>query len=314
MKNLRKSGLTATMYAIVFSLALTTLGTAIAQTTADDGTVPPVVEIRHNDYAAARKRFRTKLLKQTGAPQNEPLPTPPNGVTAVEFASDRLRLKAWINLPDERTHRKYPAVLFLHGGFGFGVEDWEMTKPFRDAGYVVLTPMLRGENGQAGNFTLFYDEVEDVLAAEKYLRNQRFVDRDRIFVAGHSVGGTLALLASMASKDFRGAASFSGSPDQIIFVKYGFTADKVPFDQTDPREMQMRSPLAFAASLKCPARMFFGTREPHFKLSSQRTAEIAHTKGLDVAAVEVNGSHFSAVPEETKLALAFFAQLATAKR
>lgn len=290
-----------------------TAGTAMTQTNADDGTIPPVVEIRQDDYAKARKRFRTNLLRQTGAPQNDPMPTPPQGVTVVEFASGSLRLRAWINLPDEHPRRKYPAVLFLHGGFGFGVEDWEMTKPFRDAGYVVLTPMLRGENGQSGDFTLFYDEVEDVLAAGKYLRNLRFVDRDQIFVAGHSAGGTLAMLAAMATKDFRGAASFSGSSDQIIFVKYGFPPDKIPFDQTDPRELQMRSPLAFASSFKCPARIFFGTREPHFKLSSLRTAEIARGKGLNVAAVEVDGSHFSAVPEEMKQALAFFAQLMQAK-
>jgi dipeptidyl aminopeptidase/acylaminoacyl peptidase len=285
-----------------------------AQTTADDGTISPVVEIRHDDYARARKYFHTKLLKQTGAPQNDPMPAPPVGVTAIDFTSGSLKLRAWINLPPGHTRARHPAILFLHGGFGFGVEDWDMTKPLRDAGYVVLAPMLRGENGQPGNFTLFYDELDDVLAAAKYLRNQPFIDRNRVFLAGHSVGGTLTMLAALSSKAFRGAASFSGSPDQIIFVKYGFPPDRVPFDQTDPRELQVRSPLSFAASFKCPTRIFFGTREPHFKLGSKRTAEIAQGKGLNVAAIEVEGSHFSAVPEEMKQALRFFEGLAPKNR
>jgi dipeptidyl aminopeptidase/acylaminoacyl peptidase len=314
MKHLLKAGLQKSMFLAVATCALICSGLSVphAQTTADDGTITPVVEVRHDDYADARKHFHTKLLTRSGPPQTDPIPVAPAGVTAITFPSGKLKLIAWINLPVDRK-QKYPAVLFLHGGFGFGVEDWEMTKPLRDAGYVVLAPMLRGENDQPGNFTLFYDEVEDVLAAGKYLRSQPFVDRDRVFVAGHSIGGTMAMLASMTSHDFRGAASFSGSPDQIIFVKYGFPLAKIPFDRTDPRELQMRSPLAFAGSFKCPARIFFGTREPHFRLSSQRTAEIAHGKGLNVVAVEVEGSHFTAVPEEMKQAVAFFAELARGK-
>lgn len=118
--------------------------------------------------------------------------SPPAGVSTVEFPSGDLRLKAWVNAPRADHAKKRPAVVFLHGGFGFGKEDWDMTKPYRDAGFAVLAPMLRGENGQAGVYTLFYDEVDDVLAAGEYLRKQPYVDGERLFVAGHSVGGTLA--------------------------------------------------------------------------------------------------------------------------
>lgn len=272
----------------------------------DDGTIKPMVDTTNEEYARARRRFHTKLIKQAPSPQTDPLPEPPAGVTAIDYQSGSLKLKAWINIPTDAGRLRYPAVLFLHGGFSFGPPDWEMTKPFRDAGYVVLVPMLRGENGQPGNFSLFYDEVDDVLAAAKYLRNRSYVDQQRIFVAGHSAGGTLALLAAMASKDFRAAASFSGSPDQVIFAKYGISPESIPFDQTDSREFQMRSPLAYAASFKCPVRIYFGSREPHFRLSSFRTAEIAAQHGLNVVTIQAQGSHFSAVPIEMAESIKFF--------
>jgi dienelactone hydrolase len=276
------------------------------QPATDDGTIAPEVAIQSEDYQRARKSFRTKLVKHGGSPQHDPMPPPPAGVTAVEFSSGKLKLMAWINPPETADGRRHPAVLFLHGGFGFGHEEWEMAQPFRDAGFIVMAPMLRGENGQPGDFTLFYDEVDYVLAAARFLRNQPYVDRRRIFVAGHSAGGTLALLAAEARMDFRAAASFSGSPDQVIFVKVGFSADKVPFDQTDPRELQLRSPLAYSASFKCPVRIFFGTKEPHFRLSSERTAALAKQHGSDVGAIQVDGSHFSAVPAEMKQSIEFF--------
>jgi len=178
----------------------------------------PEVAVQADDYGEIRRRFRTKLARRGPSPQKERMIDPPAGVSAIEFPSGDLRLKAWINIPPVND-RKRPAVVFLHGGFGFGKEDWEMTKPYRDAGYVVLAPMLRGENGQAGIYTLFYDEVDDVLAAREYLCKQPFVDGDRLFVAGHSVGGTLALLAAEASKRFHAAVAFSGSPDQVLYCR-----------------------------------------------------------------------------------------------
>jgi dipeptidyl aminopeptidase/acylaminoacyl peptidase len=272
----------------------------------EDGTIKPEVEIQKEDYAIARRKFKTKFIKEGPSPQKVKMPEPPAGVTAIEFPSGNLTLKAWINTPPIETTEKYPAVLFLHGGFNFGKEDWDMTEPFRAAGFIVLAPILRGEDGQAGNFSLFYDEVEDVMAANDYLRKQSFVDTSRIYVAGHSAGGTMALLAAMTSRQFRAAASFSASPDQILFVKYGFPKQQVPFDQTDPREFQLRSPLAYAASFKCPVRIYYGTAEPHWRISSELTAKLARKKKLNVETIRIEGSHDSAVADEMKQSIDFF--------
>jgi len=47
--------------------------------------------------------------------------------------------------------------------------DWQETKAFRDAGFVVMLPNRRGENGQPENFTMFFDEVDHVTGARPFI-------------------------------------------------------------------------------------------------------------------------------------------------
>jgi dipeptidyl aminopeptidase/acylaminoacyl peptidase len=101
-------------------------------------------------------------------------------------------------------------------------------------------------------------------------------------------------LAALTLKRFRAAASFSGSPDQVAFGKS--QPGLVPFDQGDIREYRLRSPIAYANSFKCPARLFYGDSEWVFRGSSRKTAMLAKQTGLDVESVEVPGDHFSSVP------------------
>jgi len=257
------------------------------------------------EYAQARKSFRTKLVRQGPAPQSWRREQPPLGVREVGYTSGGLGLKAWVSeAPPEGGKR--PAVLFLHGGFAFGADDWEQAQPFRDAGFVTMTPTLRGENGLPGSYSMFYDEVEDVLAAAETLAQLPYVDSNRLYVAGHSVGGTLTLLAALTSKRFRAAASFSGSPDQVSWARG--QPKLVPFDPADKREFQMRSPLAFARSFQCPVRLYYGDQELFFASSSQKTAQQAKAAGLDVEAVSVPGDHFRSVEPAMRQSIIFFQQ------
>src|SRR5262245_33444244 len=182
--------------------------TAPTANSATDNSFAPMVEVQDEDYAEARRRFQTKLTRKGPSPQAGDPVKPPADATEVEYRSGELRLKAWVSRPADETH-KHPAVLFLHGGFAFGADDWQISQPYRDAGFVVLTPILRGENGQPGAYSFYYDEVTDVLAAAEYLIKLPYVNADRVYIAGPSAGGTLVLLSTMTSKHFRAAASFS---------------------------------------------------------------------------------------------------------
>jgi dipeptidyl aminopeptidase/acylaminoacyl peptidase len=269
--------------------------------------VPPAtpgLELQDEDYAAARAGFKTRLVRKGPAPQRWQPVTPPEGVLAVEYRSGGLKFRAWTHRPADDSKR-HPAVLYLHGGWAFGEDDWDQAKPLRDAGFVVMAPLLRGENGQPGGFSTFYDEIDDVLAAAEHLAGLGWVDPERLYVAGHSAGGTLALLAAMASGRFRAAASVSGSPDRVAFVRSGYE-DAVPFDKADLREFRVRSPVAYATSFKCPARLYYGSEEGYFDAETRRTAMLAKAGGLDVEAVVVPGDHNGCVPEALRQAVRFF--------
>jgi dienelactone hydrolase len=257
------------------------------------------------DYEQARTHFQTQLLRQGPAPQQWQPERPPPGAQEIEYVSGTLRLKAWVDQGNAAGAPK-PGVLFLHGGFAFGADDWAQAQPFRNAGFVTMVPMLRGENGMPGAYSMFYNEVDDVLAAAEALVKLPGVDGTHLYVSGHSVGGTLAMLAVMTSKRFRAAASFSGSPDQVKWASGQMQV--VPFDPKDQREFQMRSPLAYARSFKCPARLYFGSQEFLFKESTEKTAELAKAAGLDVEADCVPGDHMSAVTPGMRQAIAFFQQ------
>src|SRR5207248_6480664 len=122
---------------------------------------------------------------------------------------------------------------------------------------------------------------------------------------GHSAGGTLTMLAAMASDRFRAAASISGSADRIAFVQSGYQRE-TPFDHSDVREFQMRSPVTFATSFKCPARLYYGSEERYFEPETQRTAGLSKAKGLDVETAVVPGDHMNCVPGAIAKSIEFF--------
>ncbi len=267
--------------------------------------LPPLIA---RDYAADRQSFHTRILKPGPAPDDgDPLTEPPDGAQLLPYRSGSLDLLAWRSKLDRKAGGKRPALLFLHGGNALGVGHWELTWPYLQAGYVVMVPAFRAENGQRGAFSGFYDETADALAAAQVLAAQPDVDPSRLFVSGHSVGGTLTLLAALSSKLFRGASSFSGNPSAYAFFKR-FPED-IRFDSSDPREFEMRSAVCYAASFKCPMLIQHGTDEARSKGMSELTAGRANAAGLHVDYAPVRGDHFSALPEETMRSLAFFARL-----
>lgn len=253
------------------------------------------------EFAKARLGFRTQLTREGPAPQQGERLRPPRGSVALRYGKvHALTAFASKTRPGELA----PVVVFLHGGFAWGASDWDMASPYRDAGFLTVTPVLRGENGQPGAFSFYYDEVDDLVSLLDDLARAEGIDPERIFVAGHSAGGTLALLTSQASPHVRAAAAFSGSPDQATFIPA--YAQIAPFDIEDAAELRMRSPDRFVSSFRAPTRAYFGSREPFFAPATRAMAERARAAGRDVEAVEVPGDHFSAVPEAMRRSIAFF--------
>jgi dienelactone hydrolase len=263
------------------------------------------LELQTEDYAEARKTFQTKLISTGPSPQPAPptIQIPPD-IQTVKYSSGGLQLTAYVD-PAPADGGQRPAVLFLHGGFAFGDDDLVMPQPFRDAGYIVMVPVLRGENGQPGNFTLYYDEVEDVLGAAESLAALPYVDPNRIFLAGHSAGAVLTQLASMTSKKFVGAASFSGLCNEHTQTDWSL----IRFDMASEAEYEMRSSQAYATSFKCPIRLYYGSQEGWIAGQTRTTVDRGKQAGIDIAYEVVPGDHMSCVPESIRRSIEFFKTL-----
>ncbi|EGL65273.1 hypothetical protein AGRO_2050 [Agrobacterium sp. ATCC 31749] len=266
---------------------------------------PEVLPLERQDYAEARKRFHTHLLRKMAAPEKSSVLGTPPGAERVTYPGGpdgSIELVAWLSHYQPSKTLK-PAVLFLHGGNATGDGHWALMKPYWEAGYVVLLPSFRGENGQSGHYSGFYNETADALAAATYLENLPGIDRNRFFIAGHSNGGTLTLLAAMSRK-FRAAAPISaGVNSWRYFNRY---SDEICFDETDEREFIMRSSVCFGPSLKCPALLLRGTEERPFDADHQLFVDRALTSGFKIDKKLLPGTHNGVVPHAVEESIRLF--------
>ncbi|MDF2696838.1 MAG: aminopeptidase [Labilithrix sp.] len=120
-----------------------------------------------------------------------------------------------------------------------------------------MYPSFRGENDNPGQFEMFYGEVDDLLSAVEYVRQLPWVDPARVYLAGHSSGATLVLLAATASENFRAAFAFGpwiGIDDDPAALRAMRIMNRVhvPFDPDRPDEARVRSSFQFAGSIHRP--------------------------------------------------------------
>lgn len=153
-----------------------------------------------------------------------------------------------------------PAVLLLHDGFALRDEHLSWAAPFVDAGFLVMLPTFRGENGNDGAFELLAGEVDDARAAARWLASQPDVDVDRLYVFGHGTGGALAaLLALDPELPFRRIAASSGATTVATFARWQRADERtVPFDVANAAECQRRALLPNAHELARPLLLFVG--------------------------------------------------------
>ena len=187
---------------------------------------------------------------------NEPLATPPKGVfQKVTYRSPVGELGAYVT-PPPADGGKRPAIIWLTGGDSNTIGDvWSPADPandqsasaYRKAGIVMMFPSLRGGNQNPGYREAFYGEVDDILAAADYLASLPYVDPGRIYLGGHSTGGTLVLLTAEMTDRFRAVFAF-GPVSQA--ADYG--GDFLPTGLIDRTDLRLRSPVFWLSSIKSP--------------------------------------------------------------
>lgn len=239
-----------------------------------------------------------------------PAEDPPKEVfEKVYYPAEAGSLVAYVT-PDPKDGRKHPAIVWAHGGFGgIGSYFWEeaskyddqSARAFREAGIVLMTPSWRGENNNPGRFELFFGEVNDLLAAVKHVKTLPYVDPERVYIGGHSTGGTLTLLASTASDEFRAAFSFGGMPDgrDVLYAGEGF--GNTPYDSRNERESLLRSPIRYTRFITRPTFYFEGEDNPAFTEAAQKMARRATAAGVPFQAYTLPGTHFDILHPVTGL-------------
>ena len=149
----------------------------------------------------------------------------------VTFPSDGLRIGAFLVKP--KGVGPFPAYVYNHGAMTreqaagplWNVAG-EMGSKLAAAGYVVMRPARRGYLRSEGRTTTYwvrgsklrvsdviagaYDEARDVQTAVEYLTGCPFVDRQRIAIGGHSLGGLVTVIAAAKQADLAGVVSVNG--------------------------------------------------------------------------------------------------------
>ena len=219
--------------------------------------------LQAQDYVQERQAYKTRLLRTGPSPQPYQAVSLPRNAEAIEFPSGNLRLKGWLATP-KKLSAPLVTIIYLHGGFAFSDEDYKLAQPFLDAGYRVMFPLLRAENGNPGNFELMYGEVEDALAAARWLSAASKAGPTKVAFFGHSVGGAVAELTSLWSAE---SVVLSGSIGALyppeVFQAWGAL---VPFDATNRKEVSLRSFVSNLSSMKRRHLAYVGSEEPQAQL------------------------------------------------
>ena len=206
----------------------------------------------------------------------------------------------------ENNGKKYPAIIYLNGGFG-GIGDskfdWDEESPknnyqgedaFKRDDFVLAIPSVRGENSNPGKYEMFYGEIEDLEEARKYVASLPYVDLNRIYLVGHSTGGTKAVLLSEYSKGFRAVFAMGAATELMSLEKYDYAGMNPPFDRTNPREIAVRSSLRYMRSITAPTFHFEGKddSQPVYRVMQK----VADKYQLPFKSYEITGgNHFNII-------------------
>lgn len=222
------------------------------------GDAPAAMDLDPLPLLEARERAQlTTLPKRLGIAAQLPEDAP---FERIAYAAGEVELQGFLTR-DPGDGQRHPAVLWVEGGFGGPSVVWERrpvdndqsAMDFVDAGFVVFAPAFRGELDNPGDMEIFYGETQDLLAALTHLKTLSWVDPRRIYLAGHSTGGTNVLLAAVAGAEARATLVFGGRAS-LQDVHYR----DMPFDTSDSLHVRLRSAIHWASDLKHPVYYFEG--------------------------------------------------------
>ena len=252
-------------------------------------------------FAQAHDAFKTTLVREEN--DDYEIPAPPEGLfDLVSYPSKVGDLAAYVS-SDPQDGQKHPMIIWVVGGWGNGIDDFPWCYPewdndqtgsaFWQNGILTMYPSFRGGCNNPGYYEALFGEVDDIVSAYEYAASLPYVDTNRIYLGGHSTGGTRALLAAEYSDKFRAVFCF-GAVDE---VKY-HNNSQFTFDTENEEEFIMRSPVYWLDNVKNPTFLIEGSEGNAVNLKNiQRASE---NENINCYIVE-GADHFSVLAPVTRL-------------
>jgi len=146
-------------------------------------------------------------------------------VGTVKFVNSKGdNVEGVLYLPSDKNLLPCPAVISIH----YGLQNREALQPTAkmtaENGIALLELILRKKRNTDGKIKTFEDYTSDANAAVDYLIKNKKIDKNLIFISGHSIGGNIASIVGNRNKKIRG----------VIAVGY-----PVEFDPEAPQGVMM---------------------------------------------------------------------------
>ena len=185
-----------------------------------------------------------------------------------------MRVQGWIvKPPDFDASRKYPLILYIHGGphamysvrFNFEFQDHAAN------GFVVLYTNPRGSSGYGKTFGNAINnnypgqDYDDLMAGVDEVVKKGYIDEKKLFVCGGSGGGVLTSWIVGHTQRFAAAVVMKPVTDWFSFVgttdnhSWYYNFKRLPWE--DPEEHLRRSPLMYVGNVTTPTLLLTGERD-----------------------------------------------------
>ena len=235
-------------------------------------------------------------------------------------AGGKMRFRVYLP-PDIDPASPVPCILVPPAGSnlltGMEIDPYDLSpnpehEPYVKAGFAVVTfsldgRLLRREQASAYELKLAYKEFKKSKAGlvnciHAFLETQAVIpgiDKDNIFIAGHSSAGTLSLLFAEHYPQIKGCLAYAASVD-LKKSMADFLPEIKPLIPDVEEFLRLSSPQTHIKNLKCPVFIFHsrGDQVTSFQNSYQFASQLT-AQGTNVEFVAGDGSdHYQTMIDE----------------
>ena len=196
-------------------------------------------------------------------------------IAELSIISGGCHLYGYLLSPDKREEGPYPTVIMSHGFPGYTTNN-DLELALMRMGCVVIHMNHRGAWGSGGSY-LFSNLTEDAEAVAKWAHNQAVakkyeIDVNKIFLAGHSMGGMTVLNGAKKLEFVRGVIAMAPYDLHAAF-EHNLTEELFEMIEGEGQCLKMESAAA----------VYENAEQNHQRLSVEKTAE--HLKNFPVLLV-----------------------------